>query len=74
MSVEQGFIVRKTLDINFGTRLSVCLIEGVRLVGGPLNRDFTVELGLGFPYLEFLMECGSIHTSRCCYMIQSTLY
>ena len=29
-------------DVNFGTRLSVRLIEGVRLIGGPLNRGFNV--------------------------------
>ena len=31
-------------DVRFGTRLSVCLIEGARLIGGPLNRGFTVTL------------------------------
>ena len=30
-------------DVNFGTRLSVRLINGVRLMGGPLNRGFTVS-------------------------------
>ena len=29
-------------EANFGTRLSVRLIEVVRLSGGPLNRGFTV--------------------------------
>jgi len=35
-------------DVRFGTRISVqlkegvCLKEGVRLIGGPLNRGFTV--------------------------------
>ena len=29
-------------DVNFGTRLSVRLIEAVRFIGGPLNRGFTV--------------------------------
>ena len=31
-------------DVDFGTWLSVRLIEGVRLVGGPLNGGFTVFL------------------------------
>ena len=27
---------------NFGTKLSVCLIKGVGLIEGPLNKGFTV--------------------------------
>ena len=29
-------------DANFGTRLSVRLLKGTRLIGGPLKRGFTV--------------------------------
>ena len=29
-------------DVNFGTWLSVDVIEGVHLIGGPLNGGFTV--------------------------------
>ena len=29
-------------DVNFGTWLSVDVIEGVHLIGGPLNRGLTV--------------------------------
>ena len=29
-------------DVNFGTRLGVRLIEGVRSIGGPLNRVFAL--------------------------------
>ena len=29
-------------DVRFGTWLNVRLIEGVRLIGGQLNRGFTV--------------------------------
>ena len=42
MSSEQGITIKgNIIDVNFGTWLSVRLIEGVRLIGGPLNRGFT---------------------------------
>ena len=43
MSTEQGFVIKGNIsDFRFGTPLSVHLIEGVRLIGGQLNRGFTV--------------------------------
>ena len=43
MSAEfRSSSLREILDVNFGTQLNVHLIEGVCLIGGPLNRGFTV--------------------------------
>ena len=44
VSAKWGSLEREIYDVNFGTGLSVRLIEGVRLIGGPLKRGFTVLL------------------------------
>ena len=44
--MNRGSLQREILDVNFGTWLSVHLIEGVCLIGGLLNRGFTVCLYL----------------------------
>ena len=41
--------------MNFGTWLSVLLIEGVRLIGGPPNRGFTV-----FKTFDWLNSWGEL--------------
>ena len=40
--MNRGSLCKEIQDVNFGTRLSVLLIENVHLIGGPLNRGFTV--------------------------------
>ena len=45
MSLNRGLLYRNIKlikDANFVTGLSVRLIKGVHLIGGPLNRGFTV--------------------------------
>ena len=42
VSAEKGFVIKGNIRRSFRDRLSVRLIEGVRLIGGPLNRGVTV--------------------------------
>ena len=49
VSAERRFILQQLWEENFGTQAGVHLIEGVRLIWGPLNTGSTV-----------LVDCRSI--------------